>query len=199
MPITRQKPRYFASPKAWRDWLARNYDAAGEILVGFYKAGTGRPTISWPQSVDEALCFGWIDGVRTRVDGERYTIRFTPRKAISTWSAVNIRRVAELTTEGKMHSAGLAAFARRRENRSGIYSYEQRPGALDEPYASTFRAEAKAWAFFSAQPPSYRRAAIWWIISAKQEATRVRRLAQLIDDSAHGRRLSMLARPIAAP
>jgi uncharacterized protein YdeI (YjbR/CyaY-like superfamily) len=183
---------YFPTPAAWRDWLATHHDSETEILVGFHKSATGRPSLTWPQSVDEALCFGWIDGVRRRVDDERYTIRFTPRKATSTWSAVNIRRVQELEAEGRMQEAGRAAFAKRRENRSGIYSYEQRRDEFDEPYAKTFRKSRAAWRFFEAQPPSYRKAAIWWVVSAKQEATRERRLAQLIDDSAHERRLAML-------
>jgi len=194
MPDERSHPVYFAAPAEWRDWLAAHHASASELLVGFHKTGTGRPTMTWPQSVDEALCFGWIDGVRRRVDDERYSIRFTPRRATSIWSAVNIRRVGELEGEGRMHDAGRAAFARRRENRTEVYSYEQRPRTFEEPLASTFRAHEAAWQFFEAQAPSYRRAAIWWVVSAKRDATRQKRLAQLIDDSANGRRLAMFAR-----
>ncbi len=194
MPKAHSTAIYFASADAWREWLTKHHGTETELLVGFHKAATGKPRMTWPESVDEALCVGWIDGVRRRVDDERYTIRFTPRKATSIWSAVNIGRVAELEAEGRMQAAGHTAFAKRRENRSRTYSYEQRPESLDEPYAGTLRQRAKAWAFFEAQPPSYRRAAIWWIISAKQGATRQKRLAQLIDDSAHGRRLGMLTR-----
>jgi uncharacterized protein YdeI (YjbR/CyaY-like superfamily) len=185
---------YFSSPEEWRRWLARHHATARELLVGFYKAGTGHPTMTWPQSVDEALCHGWIDGVRRRVDEERYTIRFTPRTATSTWSAVNIRRMAELEAEGRVQPAGRAAFARRQERRSGVYSYEQRPEAFPEPYASALRRKAKAWAFFERQPPSYRRAVIWWVISARQEATREKRLAELIADSTRGTRLARFTR-----
>jgi uncharacterized protein YdeI (YjbR/CyaY-like superfamily) len=181
---------YFSSPDEWRAWLAKAHESATELLVGFHKAATGRPRMTWPESVDEALCVGWIDGVRKRVDDDRFTIRFSPRKATSIWSAVNIRRVGELEAEGRMQPAGRAAFANRKENRSGVYSYEKRPATLHEPYASTFRKHAKAWAFFESQAPSYRRAATWYVISAKREETRLKRLATLIDDSAHQRRLA---------
>ncbi|MEP7380179.1 MAG: YdeI/OmpD-associated family protein [Gemmatimonadota bacterium] len=194
MPKEQSTAKYFASADAWREWLAAHHQTESELLVGFHKAATGKPRMTWAESVDEALCHGWIDGVRRRVDEERYTIRFTPRKATSIWSAVNIRRVAELETEGRMQAAGHSAFAKRRENRSRTYAYEQRPESLDEPYAATFRKRAKAWAFFEAQPPSYRQTAIWWVISAKQEATRQKRLAQLIDDSSNSRRLARLTR-----
>jgi uncharacterized protein YdeI (YjbR/CyaY-like superfamily) len=185
---------YFASPQEWREWLDAHHASARELLVGFHKVATARPTMTWPQSVDEALCYGWIDGIRRRVDDTRYTIRFTPRKATSNWSAVNIRRVEALEREGRMQPAGRAAFARRQDRRSGIYSYEQRPDALPEPYASTLRARRRASAFFDRQPASYRRAAIWWVISAKQEATRAKRLAELIADSALGKRLARFTR-----
>lgn len=190
MPREPSPATYFSSPDEWRAWLARHHQGATELLVGFHKAATGRPRMTWPESVDEALCVGWIDGVRRRVDDDRYTIRFSPRKATSVWSAVNIRRVGELEAEGRMQPAGRAAFARRKEHRSGVYSYENRPRTLDEPYASTFRKDARAWAFFESQPPSYRRAATWYVLSAKREATRLKRLATHIDDSAHQRRLA---------
>jgi uncharacterized protein YdeI (YjbR/CyaY-like superfamily) len=146
--------------------------------------------------VDEALCFGWIDGIRRSVDDERYTIRFTPRKARSTWSAVNIKRVAELTKLGRMQPAGLQAFERRETVRSQIYAYEQRAdAALGEAGEREFRANERAWAFFQAQPPSYRRTAIYWVMTAKKEETRRKRLATLIDDSAHERTIKQLSRP----
>lgn len=185
---------YFSSAEEFREWLAKNHEHATELLVGFHKAATGRPRMTWAESVDEALCVGWIDAIRRRVDDERYTIRFCPRKATSVWSAVNIRRVGELENEGRMQPAGRAAFARRKENRSGIYSYEQRPASLDEPYASLFRKQKKAWAYFGAQAPWYRRAASWYVLSAKREETRLKRLAILIEDSANKRWLAGLVR-----
>ncbi|GMV08791.1 MAG TPA: YdeI/OmpD-associated family protein [Gemmatimonadaceae bacterium] len=187
-------PTYFSSPGEWRAWLARHHASATEIWVGFHKVGTGRPSLTWPQSVDEALCYGWIDGIRKRVDDERYVIRFTPRKPTSTWSAVNIRRVAELEALGHMREPGRKAFAARREERSATYSYERRPTAFGEPYAKAFQKHRAAWTFFEAQPAGYRGTAIAWVMSAKQEATRERRLAQLIQDSAQKKRLSLLAR-----
>lgn len=190
------RPKYFATPATFRAWLEANHASSTELLVGFYKKGSGKPSITWPESVDEALCFGWIDGVRRTVDGERYTIRFTPRKARSTWSAVNIKRVAELTKLGRMLPAGLEAFARRETARSQIYAYEQRSeAALDEAAEREFRANEKAWTFFEARPPWYRRTAIYWVMTAKKEETRRTRLATLIDDSAHGRTIKHLTRP----
>jgi uncharacterized protein YdeI (YjbR/CyaY-like superfamily) len=151
--------------------------------------------MTWPESVDEALCFGWIDGVRKRIDAERYTIRFTPRRPGSIWSAVNVGRVAALTEEGRMRPAGLAAFAARREDRSGIYSYEQREQAvLPAAYEKRLRAERRAWKWFEAQPKGYRRDAIRWVMTAKREETRERRLATLIEASAAGRRIAPLRR-----
>ncbi|HEX4932723.1 MAG TPA: YdeI/OmpD-associated family protein [Gemmatimonadaceae bacterium] len=187
-------PIYFASPAEWRDWLHRHHATESELLVGFHKVGSGRPSMTWPQSVDEALCYGWIDGRRTGVDETRYMIRFTPRRATSTWSAVNIRRVGELEAEGRMQPAGRAAFARRKESRSETYSYERRPESFDEPLLSTFRKARRAFRFFEAQPPSYRRAVISWVSSARQEGTRLKRLAQLIADSAEGRWLAQMAK-----
>ena len=192
----RPQPKYFATPAAFRAWLEANHATSTELLVGFYKKGSGKPSITWPESVDEALCFGWIDGVRRTVDDERYTIRFTPRKARSTWSAVNMERVAELTRLGRMRPPGLAAFARREAAHSQIYSYEQRSEAtLDDAAEGAFRANARAWEFFEAQPPWYRRTAIYWVMTAKRDETRHKRLATLIDDSAHGRRIGPLSRP----
>lgn len=194
MPVPPGEILFFDSPAAFRRWLARHHASATELQVGYWKKGSGHPSLTWPESVDEALCFGWIDGVRHAVDAERYTIRFTPRRPGSTWSAINIRRVAELTEAGRMKPAGLKAFAARQEQRSGTYSYEQRSPDLPEPYARLFRRHKAAWAFYQAQPPSYRKAANWWVVSAKQEATRLKRLDTLIADSAAGRRIGPLRR-----
>jgi uncharacterized protein YdeI (YjbR/CyaY-like superfamily) len=186
---------FFATPAEWRRWLEKNHATAAELSVGFYKKGSGRPSITWPESVDEALCFGWIDGVRRTIDEESYRIRFTPRRARSIWSAVNVKRVAALTEAGRMTEAGLRAFAARSEERTGVYSFEQgREPTLSPADMKQLRANAAAWKFFQAQPPSYRRPATWWVVSAKQETTRRRRLATLITDSANGRRLKHLTR-----
>jgi uncharacterized protein YdeI (YjbR/CyaY-like superfamily) len=189
------EPTFFAAPDDFRRWLEAHHADRSELLVGFYKVGSGRHSLTWPQSVDEALSFGWIDGVRRRLDDVTYTIRFTPRKATSTWSAVNIKRARELIAEGRMQPAGLAAFEARREDRSGTYSYENRPHELGPVYEPEIRSNRAAWTFFSAQPPSYQRAAIWWVISAKKEETRRRRLAQLIEDCANQRTVGPLTRP----
>jgi uncharacterized protein YdeI (YjbR/CyaY-like superfamily) len=190
------KPTFFAKLADFRAWLEKNHERESELLVGFYKKATGRPSITWPEAVDEALCFGWIDGIRRSLGDESYTIRFTPRKPRSTWSAVNIERAKELVAEGRMRPAGLAAFEARSDDRSAIYAYEQRHAAkLTAEEEREFRTNEGAWAFFEAQPPSYRTTAIWWIVSAKREETRVRRLRTLIDDSANGRRLRQLTPP----
>lgn len=188
-------PRFFATTDAWRAWLSRHHATAPELWVGFHKKGSGRRCITWPESVDQALCFGWIDGVRKRIDETSYMIRFTPRRAGSTWSSVNVGRIKELTRLGLIQAAGLAAYDDRREAKSGIYAYEQRRQAgLAEPMEREFKRYRKAWAFFQAQPPGYRRTAIWWVVSAKREDTRARRLATLIEDSAAGRPIKQLRR-----
>ena len=184
------KPNFFETPAEFRRWLERNHDKAAELLVGFYKKDSGRRSITWPESVDEALCFGWIDGVRKRIDDVSYTIRFTPRKRGSNWSAVNIRRVGELTKLGLMQSAGLKAFEARTAEKSAIYAHENAPKELPAAEEKKFRANRKAWTYFNAQAPSYRRVAIYWVMSAKREETRARRLALLIDDSGQERRLA---------
>jgi uncharacterized protein YdeI (YjbR/CyaY-like superfamily) len=188
------RPKFFKSPSDFRKWLAAHHANAKELFVGFYKKDTGKQSITWPESVDEALCFGWIDGIRRRIDDESYSIRFTPRKTSSTWSAVNIARATELSREGRMSPAGENAFAARKENRSGIYSYEQRSAELVEPYAGKLRRNKKASKFFVSQPPSYRKAANWWVISAKQEETRLRRLEKLISLSAAGQTIPQFTR-----
>jgi uncharacterized protein YdeI (YjbR/CyaY-like superfamily) len=194
MPAPSQRKRlpapvYFAAASALRDWFHANAHSA-ELRVGFYKLGSGRPSVTWPQAVDEALCVGWVDGVRHRINEYRYQIRFTPRKPNSVWSAVNIERVRALTEEGRVQPAGAAAFARRVENRSRIYSYEQAaPSALSPKELKAFKSSKSAWAFFEAQPPSYRKQLLWRIVSAKRQATRQKRFAALIAASAKGLRL----------
>ncbi len=182
-------PTFFPTPSGFRAWLGKHHRTVPELLVGFFRKDSGTPSITWPESVDQALCFGWIDGVRRRVDEERYSIRFTPRRARSIWSAVNIRRVEELTAVGLMQPAGLEAFGRRSEATSRIYSYEQRHTiVLDPAHQRRLESNRKAWAFFQAQPPSYRKVALYWVVSAKKEETRLRRLETLIAASADGRR-----------
>jgi uncharacterized protein YdeI (YjbR/CyaY-like superfamily) len=181
---------FFESPEAFRAWLAAHAHAATEIVVGFHKVGSGRVNMTWPASVDEALCVGWVDGVRKRIDEHTYQIRFTPRKPSSTWSAINIERVRVLSEAGRMTPAGIAAFAHRREAASRTYAYEQAgPVALAPADAARFRKNRAAWAFFEAQPPGYRKQMIWRVLSAKQQATRDKRLAALIEASAKGQRV----------
>ena len=183
------KPVFFADPAQLRAWFVEHHKHAAELIVGYYKRDSGRPSVTWPESVDEALCVGWIDGVRRSIDAVSYQIRFTPRKPTSTWSAINIARIAVLTKEERMLPAGFAAFAARRENRSGIYAYEQRSATLPAKYAKIFKRDAAAWRFFQSQTPGYRKQMMWRIVSAKQEATRERRLALLMKHSARGERL----------
>lgn len=182
-------PRFFKTPAAFRQWLAANHDKSKELWVGYYKKETGKPSITWPESVDEALCFGWIDGIRKKFDDQSYMIRFTPRKSTSVWSAINMRNVERLIHEKRMQPAGMNAWEKRKETRSGIYSYEQRSPELVEPYAEQFKSHRAAWKFFQAQPPGYRKMMNWYIVSAKQEKTRLARLEKLIEASAQGKRL----------
>jgi uncharacterized protein YdeI (YjbR/CyaY-like superfamily) len=192
------KPRFFTSQADLRRWFEENHGTATELWVGLHKVGSGRPSITWPEVVDEALCFGWIDGIRKSVDDQRYMNRLTPRKPTSNWSARNVRRVKELTKSGRMTPAGLAAFQARKDDRTGIYSYEQRPQDLPAKYRRRVQANTKAWAFWRSSPPGYRKTATWWVISAKREDTRERRLAQLIELSAKGERIPPLAGPAGA-
>jgi uncharacterized protein YdeI (YjbR/CyaY-like superfamily) len=190
------RPAFFATPANFRAWLESNADTETELLVGFHKKGSGKPGITWPEAVDQALCFGWIDGVRRSLGDDSYSIRFTPRQPRSIWSAVNIRRAQELIDLGQMQAAGLAAFEARTHDRSAIYSYEQRQTAtLPTEYERRLQDNAEAWAFFQSQPPWYRRTATHWVVSAKREETRLKRLATLIDDSARGRKIGQLVRP----
>jgi uncharacterized protein YdeI (YjbR/CyaY-like superfamily) len=190
------KPKFFRTPAEFRRWLGSHHQIAAELLIGFHKVGSGRPCMSWSESVDEALCFGWIDGVRRRVDAVSYAVRFSPRRAGSIWSAVNTRRARALAAAGRMTAAGLAALEQRRPNRSGQYSYEQRPATLVGPYARMLARNRIAKAFFEAQTPSYRRAATWWVLSAKQEQTRMRRAATLVDLSAAGKLIPQFIRRV---
>jgi uncharacterized protein YdeI (YjbR/CyaY-like superfamily) len=185
---------FFASPAEFGAWLEEHGSTAQELWVGYHKKDSGRPGITWPESVDVALCYGWIDGLRKSIDEISYKIRFSPRKPGSTWSTVNIERVQALAEQGLMRPAGLKAFEARRTEKSGIYSYEQGGDQLAAPYLGQLQQNEAAWAFFQAQPGSYRKAAAWWVASAKSEATRQRRLAQLTEDSAAGRTVSQFTR-----
>ena len=182
--------QFFPTPEAFRKWLTKHGSTSTELFVGFYKVGTGKKSITWPESVDEALCYGWIDGVRKRIDEDSYQIRFTPRKKNSIWSTVNIERVRVLTEEGRMTEAGLAAFERRTERRSSVYAYEQTSSPeLEESELRLFCTNKVAWAHFEKLAPSYRKRIVYWVIGAKQPTTRARRLAKLIESCAAGQRM----------
>ncbi len=181
------KPHFFPKPSDFRKWLRKNHTSERKLWVGYYKKGTGRPSITWPESVDEALCFGWIDGIRKSIDEESYKIRFTPRKPTSHWSAINIKRVGVLTKLGMMRPAGQAAFNKRTKEKSRRASYEQRSVALDPAYQKEFRSRKKAYAFFQSLPSSTRKPSIWWVMSAKKEETRRKRLNILIKSSDDGK------------
>ena len=191
--MLRVKLRFFRTPADFGKWLEKHHGSSREQWVGYYKKGSGRASMTWPESVDEALCFGWIDGLRKSVDASSYTIRFSPRRPTSIWSAVNIKRAQELTAQGRMRPAGLQAFAKRKEYRSGIYAYEQRSATLVEPYAGRLKKNRAAWKFFEAQPPGYRRLAAFRVMSAKKEETRERRFSQLVAGSQRGERLGQPA------
>ncbi|HEV8124861.1 MAG TPA: YdeI/OmpD-associated family protein [Gemmatimonadales bacterium] len=181
-------PVFFKTPADFRKWLKRNHTAATELLVGYYKKDSGKPSMTWPQSVDEALCYGWIDGVRRSLGEAAYTIRFTPRKPGSTWSAINIGRVKVLRAEGRMAPAGNKAFVARSAKKSVIYAYEQKHAEFDTESLKQFKKNKAAWDFFQAQPPGYRKQMTWRVVSAKRPETRLRRLEQLIAVSARGQR-----------
>ena len=189
------KPIFFASPGEFREWLKEHHATETEVLVGFYKKATGKPTMSWSDAVDEALCYGWIDGHTKRIDDTRFRIRFTPRKPGSNWSKVNVAKAEALIRGRRMRAAGRKAYEARSAAKTGVYSFEQaEEPAFTPAQARRFKAQKKAWAFFQAQPPWYRRAATWWVISAKKEETRLKRLSQLIDDSKAGRTVPPLTR-----
>ena len=190
------EPIYFSSPAAFRDWLEEHHATESEVWVGYWKVATGKASLTWSLAVDEALCYGWIDGVVRGVDDMRHIQRFSPRKPASNWSAINVAKVEQLRAEGRMRPAGEAAFARRRDDKTAIYSYEQRKDPrLESEQEERFRANAAAWEWFSARPPSYRKPALWWVVSAKKPETRERRLATLIEDSREGRTVKHLTRP----
>jgi uncharacterized protein YdeI (YjbR/CyaY-like superfamily) len=186
------RPTFFKSGADFRAWLEAHHRAETELLVGFHKKASRKKGITYQEALDEALAFGWIDGVRRALDADRYTIRFTPRKPRSIWSAVNIRRVGELSAEGRMTDAGHAAFAKRDEKRSAIYAYERAAAELDAESTKLFKADKKAWAFYRAQAPWYQRTSTYWVVSAKRPETRVRRLTILIQCSRDGERLPHL-------
>ena len=177
------EPFYFKNDNEFRDWLEANHEKAKEILVGFYKVGTDKHNMTWSQSVDQALCFGWIDGIRRSIDEERYCIRFTPRKPTSIWSEVNIKKVEDLKKKGLMKQPGLDAFNLRMDSKSGLYSYENEMARLSGNLEEIFRANERAWAFFEDQAPSYRKTRTRWVMSARQETTRLERLKKLINAS----------------
>ena len=183
MAETDEEPTFFPIAQDFRDWLNINHKRETELWVGFYKKNSGIPSITWPESVDQALCFGWIDGIRKSIDEKSYKIRFTPRKPKSHWSDVNITKIAALKKEGLMHPAGLEAFKLREESRSSKASYEQSKIAFNKTYEAELRSNEKAWSYFSGKSPTYRKQCIWWIMSAKQESTRIKRLQILISSS----------------
>lgn len=183
------KPTFFSTPQEFRKWLEENHQSGKELLVGFYKVGTRKPSMTWPESVDQALCFGWIDGVRRSIDEESYSIRFTPRKPTSIWSAVNIKKMEELTKAGLMTEAGQKAFRLRKEEKSGIYSHENETASLSPEFEKQFKANKKAWEFFNSQAPSYKKVMLHWIMIAKQEKTRLSRLEKTIKESELGKRV----------
>lgn len=176
-------PTFFATQSDFRKWLEKYHNKATELFVGFYKVDSGKPSMTWTQSVDEALCFGWIDGVRKSIDEYSYFIRFTPRKPKSIWSAVNIQKIEELTKQGLMQPAGLASFENRKENKSKIYSYENAEVKFSSEFEKQFKANKKAWEYFQSLAPSYRKPSTNWVMSARQETTKLKRLNELIADS----------------
>ena len=187
--LGRVKPKFFSSQEEFRQWLEKNHEIEKELLVGFWKIASGKPSMSWSESVDQALCFGWIDGIRRSLGDESYTIRFTPRKPKSVWSRINIEKVERLKKQGLMRPAGLVAYERKEDYRSAIYSYENRPREFAPEYEKRFRKSKKAWNFFESQPPGYRRLMIFRVMSAKQEGTRLGRLEKLIASCKDRRRL----------
>ena len=192
------KPKFFATAADFRAWLEANHDKRNELVVGFYKSGSKKTAMRRPEAVDEALCFGWIDGIGRNIAEDAYSIRFTPRRPRSIWSAINIAKMAQLEKEGRVHESGRAAFALRTADRMRVYSFERaEPAKLTPAQDKRLRANRKAAKFFDAQPPGYQRTALHWVVSAKREETRERRLAQLIEDSAQGRRLAHLVSPVA--
>jgi len=186
------KPTFFRTQASFRKWLEKNHDKAKELLVGFYKVNSGKQSMTWSESVDEAICFGWIDGLRRSINQESYSIRFTPRRPGSIWSAINIKKVDDLSKKGLMFPSGLVAFEKREEKKSAIYSYEKAPENLSDDFSKKFKSNKKAWEFFESMAPSYQRTAIHWVMNAKQEGTKLKRLDELIKDSEAGRKIKSL-------
>lgn len=187
------QPTFFATQSDFRKWLDKNHSKATELFVGFYKVNSAKASMTWSQSVDQAICFGWIDGVRKSIDNESYFIRFTPRKPTSIWSAINIKKVEELSKQGLMQTAGLVSFNLRKEHKSKIYTYEREAVKLSSTFEKKFKTNEKAWNFFQSLPPSYRKHAVDWVMTAKQEATSIKRLKELIKDSEAGRKIKRLS------
>ncbi|CAD7799394.1 hypothetical protein CHRY9390_00480 [Chryseobacterium aquaeductus] len=185
-----KSPTFFPTHQEFRKWLEENHKSKTELLVGFFKVGSKKPSMSWSESVDQALCFGWIDGVTKSIDEESYSIRFTPRKPTSIWSAINIQKVEDLTKAGLMQPEGLKAFQLRKENKSRIYSHETEDVKLSDEYENQFKANKEAWEFFEKQAPSYKKVMIHWIMSAKQNKTQISRLEKTISESEKGKRVS---------
>lgn len=183
---------FFPTQKHFRKWFEKNYKKKKELLAGFYKVSSGKPSVTWSQSVDEALCFGWIDGIRKSIDEESYCIRFTPRNPKSNWSAINIQKVEELTKLGLMKPEGLTAFSYRKEEKSKIYSYENSDVELEKTFEKLFKANIKAWEFYQSTTPIYRKVTTRWVMSAKQEKTRIKRLNELINDCAEGKKIKAM-------
>jgi uncharacterized protein YdeI (YjbR/CyaY-like superfamily) len=183
---------FFSTQKHFRKWFEKNHKKEKELFVGYYKVSSGKPSVTWSESVDEALCFGWIDGIRRSVDDESYCIRFTPRKPNSNWSAINIKKVEDLTKLGLMKPEGLHSFSLRKENKSKIYSYENPLVSFDKSFEKLFKANKKAWAFYQTTTPTYRKVTTRWVMSAKQEETRLKRLEELIRDSQVGKKIKAL-------
>jgi uncharacterized protein YdeI (YjbR/CyaY-like superfamily) len=187
------KPKFFSTPAEFREWLERNHDSASELILGFHRKASGKKSITYPEALDEALCFGWIDGVRKKLNETSYQQRFTPRKPNSIWSLINVNHVERLKKERRMHASGLAAYERRKPERTGVYSFENRPRELSPEFEKRFRRNKKAWEFFQAQPAYYKRLLIFRTMSAKKEETQLRRLEQLIEVSAKGERMGLLS------
>lgn len=192
MQENKTAPTFFATKSELRKWFENNHETEKEFLVGFYKTGTKKQSISWSESVDEAICFGWIDGIRKSIDEESYCIRFSPRKPGSIWSDINIKKVETLSKQGLMKPSGLAAFSKRKEHKSRIYSYENEPSVLPDTFLKKFKANKKAWKYFQSMAPSYQKSCIHWITTAKQEATQIKRMEELIKDSENQTKIKLL-------
>jgi uncharacterized protein YdeI (YjbR/CyaY-like superfamily) len=190
--LSHTSPAFFPTPAAFRRWLEQHHDNERELWVGLYKKSTGKPSITWPELVDQLLCFGWIDGVRKSLDEESYVIRVTPRKSVSNWSAVNVKRAKELKNLGLLHASGAKVFELRDVKKTNRYSFEREQVKLDPAMEKRFRANKKAWKFFEAQPPGYRKTILWWVMSGKQEVTREKRIGILIETSEREARVDLM-------